>query len=167
VNEVVDSSGVRYAVIAGLRTETGTERLVIAYSNEESVRDLIATPSIIALGFSSREEAVAGRATVPVPSAVAYQRMPKAIAGKEIERPPKGRSWADGRSEGGSILQKLAKLFVTSYSNIATAAMVIFSSTNAISAVIRMALGSSGVNMWTDSARTTLYLSSDTGEHSL
>jgi hypothetical protein len=31
VNELVDSSGVQYAVIAGLRTATGPERLVIAY----------------------------------------------------------------------------------------------------------------------------------------
>jgi hypothetical protein len=59
VNEVVDSSGVQYAVIAGLRTETGPERLVIGYPNEESLRDLIAAPSIIAVGFSSREQAVA------------------------------------------------------------------------------------------------------------
>jgi len=142
VNEVVDSSGLRYAVIAGLRTETGTERLVIAYSNEESLRDLIATPSIVALGFSSREEAVAGSGAT-VPAVVAYQRRPKAIAGEEIEGPPKGLIWADGRSEGSSTLRKLAKLFVTSYSNIATAAMVIFSSSNVVSAVIRMAFGSS------------------------
>jgi hypothetical protein len=60
VNNVVDSVGVKYAVIAGLRTETGPERLVIAYPNQESLRDLIAAPSIIAIGFSSREEAVAG-----------------------------------------------------------------------------------------------------------
>jgi len=59
VNELVDFSGVQYAVIEGLHTETGHERIVIAYPNEQSLRDLIAAPSIIALGFSSREEAVA------------------------------------------------------------------------------------------------------------
>jgi hypothetical protein len=69
VNEVVDSSDVQYAVIAGLRTETGAERLVIAYPSEESLRDLIAAPSIIAVGFSSREEAAAGR-RASVPAAV-------------------------------------------------------------------------------------------------
>src|SRR6201988_870221 len=60
VNKLVDSSGVQYAVIAGIRTETGPERLVIAYPNEKSLRDLIAAPSIIAAGFSSREEAATG-----------------------------------------------------------------------------------------------------------
>jgi len=55
VNQMLDSSGMRYAVIAGLRTETGAERLVIAYANEKSLRDFIAAPSIIAVDFSSRE----------------------------------------------------------------------------------------------------------------
>ena len=55
VNQMLDSSGMRYAVIAGLRTETGPERLVIAYANEKSLRDFIAAPSIIAVDFSSRE----------------------------------------------------------------------------------------------------------------
>jgi hypothetical protein len=36
VDEVVDFLGVRYAVIAGLRTETGPERLVIAYPENYS-----------------------------------------------------------------------------------------------------------------------------------
>ena len=49
VNQMLDSSGMRYAVIAGLRTETGAERLVIAYANEKSLRDFIAAPSIIAV----------------------------------------------------------------------------------------------------------------------
>jgi len=57
VKQMVDSSGMQYAVIAGLRTETGPERLVIAYPNEESLRELIAAASIIAVGFCSREEA--------------------------------------------------------------------------------------------------------------
>jgi len=59
VNKVVDSTGVKYAVIAGLRTETGPERLVIAYPNQESLRDLIAARSIVALGFASRDVATA------------------------------------------------------------------------------------------------------------
>jgi hypothetical protein len=139
VNEVVDSSEVQYAVIAGLRTETGLERLVIAYPNEEALRDLIAAPSIIAVGFSSREEAVAaGRAWVP--TAMAYQRMPEAIAGRGIERDQQARNCAERRRETGSTLRRLARFLVTSYSHAATTAIVIFSSKNAVSAVIRMAL---------------------------
>jgi hypothetical protein len=85
VNQVVNSSGVQYVVIAGLRTETGPERLVIAYLNEESLRDLIAAPSMVALGFSSREEAVAGGGAY-APTTVAYQRMPEAMENREMER---------------------------------------------------------------------------------
>ena len=59
MNELVDFSGVQYAVIEALHTETGPERFVIAYPNEQSLRNVIAAPSIIAFGFSSREEAVA------------------------------------------------------------------------------------------------------------
>jgi hypothetical protein len=54
----LDCSTTRYAVIAGLRTERLPELFVIAYLDEGSLRDLIARPSIIALGFSSRDEAL-------------------------------------------------------------------------------------------------------------
>ena len=141
MNEVVDSSGVQYAVIAGLRSETGPERLVIAYPNEESLRDLIAAPSIVAVGFSSREEAVAG-SRASVPTAVAHRPMPEATAGGEIERYHQGLNWAERRGTG-STWRRLVTFLVTSYGDVATSAVVIFSSRNAVSAVIRMALGSS------------------------
>ena len=58
MNERVDSLGERYAVIeAGHKGRP--ERLVLAYREEKSLRDLIAAPSIIALGFASREQAMA------------------------------------------------------------------------------------------------------------
>ena len=56
---LVDFARLRYAVIEALRADTDPERFVIAYRNERALHDLIAAPSIIALGFSSREEAVA------------------------------------------------------------------------------------------------------------
>jgi hypothetical protein len=71
---MVECSAVRYAVIAGLRTETGSERLVIAYPNEKSLRDMIAARSIIAVGFSSREEAAADRNSSVRPAA-SYEQM--------------------------------------------------------------------------------------------
>jgi thymidylate synthase len=58
VNELVDLSGMQYAVIEALRTEADPERFVIAYRNEQLLHDVIAAPCIIAFGFSSREEAV-------------------------------------------------------------------------------------------------------------
>jgi hypothetical protein len=59
MNELVNFSGMQYAVIEVLQTEAGCERFVIAYRNEQSLHDVIAEPCIIAFGFSSREEAAA------------------------------------------------------------------------------------------------------------
>jgi hypothetical protein len=124
VNEAVDSSGVQYAIIAALRTETGPERLVIEYTNQESLSDLIAAPSIIAAGFASREDAVAsGRAL-----AVSYRR-----ALSRVER----------RGEVSSTLRRLARFLASSYGDAAVIAAVIFSSKSLLSTVIRTALGGS------------------------
>jgi hypothetical protein len=54
----LNCSATRYAVIAGLRTEQLPELFVIAYPDEESLHNLFARPSIIALGFNSCDEAV-------------------------------------------------------------------------------------------------------------
>lgn len=142
MNGLVDSSGMHYAVIAGLRTETGPERLVIAYPNEESLRDLIAAASIIAVGFSSPEEAAAG-SRASVPTAVAYPPTPEAMAGQEITWHLQGLKWAVLPATASSTLRRLAKFLVTSYREVATSAAVMFASTNAVSVVIRMAMGSS------------------------
>jgi hypothetical protein len=142
VNELVDSSGVQYAVIAGLRTETGPERLVIAYPNEKSLRDLLAAPSILALGFSSREDALAG-SRAPRPAAISYQRMSAAGADLRTERHQLGLNWGERRGGGSSPLRRLARFLFTSYSQVATTVIALYFSRNALSAVIRMALGSS------------------------
>jgi hypothetical protein len=142
VNEMIDSSGVRYAVIAGLRTETGPERLVIAYPNEKLLRDLIAARSIIAAGFSSREEAAAGRNYSVRPAAALYEQLRKTIAAG-TEKCLQVFKCADRRAAIGSASRRAVGFLVSSYSELATTALVIFSSTNAVSSVIRMALGSS------------------------
>ena len=49
VDELLDTSTWRYAVLS-VRSEPGRERLVIAYPDEETLLDLFATPSIVALG---------------------------------------------------------------------------------------------------------------------
>jgi hypothetical protein len=141
VKKVVDSADVRYAIIAGLRTETGPERLVIAYPNEESLRDLIAAPSIVALGFSSREEAASNRASAS--TAAACEQMAKAVASRGTETRQQGFGWAEERGESGSALRRLARFLVSSYCDVITSVTVIFSSRNPVSAVIRMAMGSS------------------------
>ena len=53
----VHCSGARYAIISSNKDRH--ERLVIAYQDEDCLRDLIAAPRIIGLGFGSREKAIA------------------------------------------------------------------------------------------------------------
>jgi hypothetical protein len=57
VDELVETSIWRYAVIC-VRSEPDHERLVIAYPDEETLRDLIAAPSIVTLAYSSRADAL-------------------------------------------------------------------------------------------------------------
>lgn len=139
---LVDFCGVRYAVIEALHTETGPERFVIAYADEQSLRDVIAAPSIVAFGYSSREEAMAGNRAC-VPTATICQRTPETMASGKTERYEQGLSWAELRGETGSALRRLARFLVTCCSDVVTSVIVIFSSNNTASAAIRMALGSS------------------------
>ena len=70
MNELIDFSDVQYAVIEALQIEADSERFVIAYRNEQLLRDVIAATCIIAFGFSSREEAeVSARACVSAAAA--------------------------------------------------------------------------------------------------
>ena len=57
VDELVETSTWRYAVI-NVRSEPDRERLVIAYPEEETLRDLIAAPSIVGLGYTSPADAL-------------------------------------------------------------------------------------------------------------
>jgi hypothetical protein len=56
---LVQCSSVRYAIIQASSNNDDPERLVIAYPNENCLHDLIAAPSIVGIGFASREEAMA------------------------------------------------------------------------------------------------------------
>ena len=55
MTESMDCSSAQYAVIEARWTEGRSERFVIAYSDEATLRDLFAGPSIIASSFVSRE----------------------------------------------------------------------------------------------------------------
>lgn len=56
IRSVSSSSALHYAVIS-VRNGQRCERLVIAYPDEKILRGLIAAPSILGLGYRSREEA--------------------------------------------------------------------------------------------------------------
>lgn len=142
MNAVADFQDVRYAVIEAFQTETGHERTVIAYPDEKSLRDTFAASSIIAFGFATRDQArVDGRTSLA--TAVADRRTTKTRPLTEINRPQAGLNWAEPRGETGSVLRRLGGFLVISCRDVVTSAIVIFSSSNTVSAAIRMALGSS------------------------
>jgi hypothetical protein len=141
VNGVVDFPEVRYAVIEVLQTETGHERIVIAYQSEESLRDLIAAPSIVASGLASRDEAVM-RGEVSFRNGVVHQQMPEAIAGAATIR-PRHRLHQKRRRETGSMSRKVGRFVSTCCGDVLTWTTVILSSSNFVLVAIRMALGSS------------------------
>jgi hypothetical protein len=58
VIELADSSSEQFAVIESRWTDGRPDRFVLAYHDEESLRELIAMPSIIAVGFTCREDAI-------------------------------------------------------------------------------------------------------------
>jgi hypothetical protein len=141
VNAVVDFPDVRYAVIEVLQTETGHERIVVAYQSEESLRDLIAAPSIVAFGLASRDEAVM-RGAASFRDGVVDQQTAETVAGADTiraqQRPNQKR-----RGEIGSMSQKVRRFVSTCCSDVLTWATVILSSSNFMLVAIRMALGSS------------------------
>jgi hypothetical protein len=56
MEEIVHCSHVQYAIIQASSMKDPLERLAIAYPDENCLRDLIAGPSIVGLGFTSRDE---------------------------------------------------------------------------------------------------------------
>ncbi len=136
VNHLADVASVRYAVLEALRTEGGSERFVVAYRNEYSLRDLIAAPCIAAFGFSSREEAVA-RTKSCVSMATIKKQVPRTTVVKRIDEHQPGPHRPEQRSETGSASQTIRRFLVAFYSDTVAAAILIFSSRNIISVAIR------------------------------
>ena len=133
MNAVVDFPDAWYAVIEGLQTETGHENIVIAYPNEKTLREAFAASSIVAFGFATRDEAIEAVADPPITETMTT----------EINKPSQRPNWAEPRKEKDSILRRLGRFLVSSWSGVVTSAIVMLASTNTISSAIRMALGSS------------------------
>jgi hypothetical protein len=136
VSGSVDSSGAQYAVIEARRTEGPSERFVIAYPDEESLRELIASPSIIACGFASREEAQTNIDT-DLCTAATWKETPIDRA----EKYRRGALSAKRRLEAGFNLKQTGRI-VRGFLHAAVAGVIlIFYSRNAVSAVIRSFVG--------------------------
>jgi len=129
---LVDSPISQYAVIEARRTEGPSERFVIAYTDEESLRELIAGPNINACGFASREEAQAN-IDADFWTAGAWRTIPR----EQAEKYQLGVISAKLRLGSGFNLTQTRRI-VRSFVQAAVAgAILIFYSRNAVSAAIR------------------------------
>jgi hypothetical protein len=130
---LVHCSSVCYAVIQASSKKDRAEQLVIAYHDEECLRDLITAPSIIGLGFASREEAIANPksfASGAAPSKYKPRITAMFHASHENGDLPSGHGLLKHRRIPQSILQSaLAAVIALIYSK------------RIVSAMIRMALG--------------------------
>ena len=131
---VVHCSTVHYAVIQASSKKDRPERLVIAYQDENCLRGLIASPSIIGLGFASREEAMAnpeGDLSDAVPS----KQKPRITA----------MFHANDRGDlmRGHGFMKYRKIWHCILQTAVAAVIVLFYSKNLVCVMFRMALGAS------------------------
>jgi hypothetical protein len=129
----LEFSTVRYAIIQASSKKNPPETLVIPYSDESCLRDLIAKPSIVELGFKCREEAIANLDTV-LPGATVAKQKPWGTAmfcaaqqNCELTGNP------DLKKNRGIAYRILQCAFST--------IVVLFYSKNLVSSMIRMALG--------------------------
>jgi hypothetical protein len=102
-----------YAIIEARQTEVGpcSERFVLAYRNEQSLHDVIAGPRIIAVGFSSRDEAAASNTACV--SAAPSKQVSRATVVDRVEKRQYGFHWTERRRETGSALQRLGGFLAT------------------------------------------------------
>jgi len=132
---LVHCSSVCYAVIQASREKDRPERLVISYRDENCLRDLIAAPGIIGLGFASREEAIAnleGHMSDATPS----KQKPRITAMFHATH-------ENGDLPSGQDLVKHRRISQTTLRSAVAAVIALSYSKNIVSAMIRMALGAS------------------------
>jgi hypothetical protein len=129
----VHCSGVRYAVIQASSKKHRPERLVIAYQDEDCLRDLIAAPSIFGLGFGSREEALANLKSSTSDAAPSKQK-PRITAMFPA-------SHANAELAGGTGPVKHRKIPQSILQSALAAGVALVYSKHIVSVMIRMALG--------------------------
>jgi len=142
MSELIDSSNLRYALVEAHWSEGPAERFAIAYCNEQSLRDVIAAPSIVGFGFASREEALAGLAGC-LPTATGSKHMSRAPAvdgAKEYTR-----SVHSARRQVGNWLSHAEawKTARRALQHATAVAIVVLYSSNMVSATIRRFIGAS------------------------
>ena len=130
MNDLVDASTWRYAVICA-RSEPAPERLVIAYQGEETLRDLIAAPSIVTLGYSSRADALKNIDRC-VTTTASLKRLKTAVLDKNMTFLTVLR-----RLAGGFGLSGASKVMRNLLHSGLAAALIFFYSRNVLSSTVR------------------------------
>jgi hypothetical protein len=129
----------QYAVIEARWTERPSERFVISYTDEESVRELLAGPNILACGFSSSRDAEAHISASLIAAAPPAQPGSGPTATRNDPRPTLSRG---GNLEISFCLIQTWKI-LRKFSMAAFAATVlVFYSRNEVFTVIRSLIGS-------------------------
>ncbi len=139
MSALLQSSNVRYALIQLSSVKGSPERLVLAYPNEETLRDLIADTSIVGLGFSSRDEAVCAAGAAVTKGATPWQA--DGVAGSHAEERLVHRLREQlAHRMKFSPIRRLATTIVQLSR---AAALYIFYSKNIASAIVRAAFSGS------------------------
>jgi hypothetical protein len=136
VKESVDIADVRYAVLEVPRTESGSERFVVAYPKEDRLYDVIAASRIVECGFSSREAALAS-SEVRFSTATEHRQVPRAPVVERAAKHQHGLHCPELRSDADPASRLVRRFLVAFYNDAVTAAILMFSSRNIISSAIR------------------------------
>jgi hypothetical protein len=139
MNALLQFAKLQYAVIQLSNITDPSERLILAYTDEWALRALIAGPSIVGLGFASREEAVS----------IENPTLEKALApapANEVEsaRPRQHQPYCrGGRAAAWSSFSSLRRLASGIVQFAFAATICILYSKNIVSAAIRLVLAGS------------------------
>jgi hypothetical protein len=135
VEELVDTSTCRYAIV-NVRSEPDRERLVIAYPDEGTLRFLIAAPSIVALGYASRADALRNIDRRVTTKASLRRLLKTALCHSNMTFLTECRA-ALRRFAGGFELSRTSQLMRNLLHNGLAAALVFFYSRNVLSSTVR------------------------------
>jgi hypothetical protein len=136
VDELVDTSAWRYAVII-VRSEPDRERLVIAYPDEETLRDLIAAPSIVALGYTSRADALKNIDCCVTTTASLKRLLKTAVLQTNMTFLTECRAALRRLAGGFGLSRELQNIMRNLLHNSLAAALIFFYSRNVLSSTVR------------------------------
>ena len=139
MNALLQITKLQYAVIQLSSITDPPERLILAYRDERTLRALIAGPSIVGLGFGSREEAVSSE-NPALEKAVAPAPANELESARSGQHQPYCRG---GRAAAWSSFSSLRRLASGIVQFAFAATICIFYSKNIVSAIIRSVLAGS------------------------